>query len=273
MARQFFQSVVRESRNLCSNVKHITFTPQNEGPFEYTPGQFIMIHFPNEEGIELNRSYSISAPPGEHEGFSLCVKRVDFGKGSTLLHKLEVGDEIKTSGPFGRFVLRDEDPEDIILVATGTGIAPFRSMIDQLKTSLDNRRIWMLMGVRHGDELLYHDEWTALDEAHERFHYRAIVSRPRPEDHWTGPVGYVSAFFDELSPHINPGRTTAYLCGVPPMIDDMRERFMAKGMTRREIRTEKFASPPDPKKKKTPGATKKPAQVGFKPRSIQKKQS
>ncbi len=267
MARTYFQSVVVQTRDLCSNVKHITFAPEGEEGFDYIPGQFVMIHFQNEEGVEINRSYSISAVPGEVGGFSLCVKRVDFGKGSTLLHGLRVGDEIKTSGPFGRFTLRDESPDDIILVATGTGIAPFRSMRDQIIKASAHSRVWMLMGVRHGDELLYHDEWQDLDAFCPNIHYRAIVSQPRPEDNWGGPVGYVTAFMDELADHIVPGRTTAYLCGVPPMIDAMRDVFVERGLNRREIRTEKFASPPDPKKADEAA----PAAVEFKPAIIKKK--
>ncbi len=269
MARKYFQSRVVESRNLCSNVKHIVFEPQQDEPFEYIPGQFVMIHFPNEAGLELNRSYSISSIPGECKGYALCVKRVDFGKGSTLLHSLEVGQEIKTSGPFGRFTLREEQPKDIILAATGTGIAPFRSMLDQLKAAMDQTtRVHVLMGVRHTNELLYHDELTQLAADNPNFTYRPCVSRPAPEDNWEGRVGYVGSFLDDLEAEgsLVPGDTVAYLCGVPPMIDGMRNSFKERGFDRRAIRTEKFASPPDPVPK---SATPKAAPA-FKPKFLKK---
>ena len=248
MPREYFQSTLKASQDLCSNVRHLSFDTDKPGNFDHGPGQFIMIHFPNEDGIEINRSYSISTPPGEEEGFSLCVKRVERGRGSTLLHRLEPGEQIKTSGPFGRFALRDEDPENVILVATGTGIAPFRSMRDMLAEGLRKRNYWLLMGVRHTEELLYHDEWLALAEAHANFNYRPVVSRP--DESWDGPVGYVDTFLPEFEELIQPGKITAYLCGVPQMIDSMRKIFMDRGLGRREIRTEKFASPPPPRRKK-----------------------
>lgn len=268
MGREYFQSEVVSTVNLCDNVKHITFKPQREARFEFTPGQFIMIHFPNDEGVELNRSYSIASIPGEDEGYALCVKRVDFGKGSTLLHNLKVGDTIKTSGPFGRFTLRDADPEHLFMVATGTGIAPFRSMRDQIAAEIQKRHVHLLMGVRYPEELLYDDEWRALAAQHDNFTYHAIVSRPRPEDQWDGPVGYVSAFIPELEHHIIPEQTVAYLCGVPEMIDSMRTIFLDKGLNRRVVRTEKFASPPDPKPR---ADVAKAAANQFKPKFIKKK--
>lgn len=250
MARKYFQSRVEETTNLCDNVKHIVMRRDDGEPFAFKPGQFVMIYFPNPDGVQINRSYSISAPP-ENEGadgrYALCVKRVDFGKGSTLLHSLKPGDEIKTTGPHGRFTIRDEEPEDLVLVATGTGIAPFRAMKDQLREILPHRRVWLLLGVRYEPELLYHDEWKALAEEFENFRYRFVVSRPG--ERWAGPKGYVDTFVPELKETMDPAKSVVYLCGVPEMVDGMRNQFLEMGMERRAIRSEKYASPPDPAKR------------------------
>lgn len=246
MERDYFQSRLKEATALCGNVKHLVFHPEDGQPLPYKAGQFIMIHFPNPDGIEINRSYSISAPPGECEdGFALCVKRVDGGKGSTLLHSLQVGDTIKTTGPHGRFTLRDEEPRDLVLVATGTGIAPFRSMLPELIAMLPQRRVWLLMGVRYTEELLYHEELLKVSQEHEDFHYLYTVSRPG--DDWDGDQGYVSQYMERLGQVIDPASTVAYLCGVPEMVNDMRKAFMELGLKIRAIRSEKFVSPPDPK--------------------------
>ena len=118
MARKYFQARLLEHHDLCSNVRHLVFERQDMAPVEFTPGQFMMIHFVGREEVEINRSYSMSEAHDSSPRFSLCVKRVDpDGQGSQLLHSLAPGDEIKMSGPFGRFCLRDETPEDLVLIA------------------------------------------------------------------------------------------------------------------------------------------------------------
>lgn len=253
MARErYFQSQVVEVRELSELVRHVVLEREDGAALPYTAGQFIMIHFPDEHGVEINRSYSMSEPPEALPGrFGLCVKRVDGGRGSELIHSLGEGDTIKTSGPYGRFVLKNAPPRDIVLVATGTGVAPYRAMIPELRARIEaGHRIWLLFGVRTVDELLYHDEWRDLATQHpDGFLYRPVVSRPRPEASWSGPVGYVSAFLDELDAAIDPDDAIAYLCGVPAMIDDMRAALLERGFTRRTVKTEKYASPPPPGKK------------------------
>jgi ferredoxin-NADP reductase len=244
MAREYFQSRVLEVRPLCGNVKHVVFERADGKPTPYAPGQFMQVHFQGQEGVEIYRSYSIAAPPREtHDQFALCVKLVEGGQGSTLIHSLKEGDEVKTSGAHGRFTLRGEKPEDLILVATGTGIAPFRSMYEQLRAMLDERRVWVLMGVRHTDELLYHDDFLALAE-HPNMRYRTTVSRP--DASWTGAKGYVGQFMDEIRGTTNPATSLVYLCGVPQMVDEIRTSFQSLGLPIRAIRSEKFVSPPKP---------------------------
>lgn len=253
MARKYFQGRVVSFDPLCENVRHIVFERDDQECVEFKPGQFMMIHFMGREGVEINRSYSMSEAHTSSPQFALCVKRVDpDGQGSQLIHSLKVGDELKMSGPFGRFCLRDEEPKDLVLVATGTGIAPFHCMMAELEAILENsdRRIWVLFGVRYEDELLYHDEWVALDERYDNFKYRPVVSRPRPESDYQGAVGYVSAFETELKEVIDPDDSVAYLCGVPQMVDDMRTRFKDMGLGLRSVRTEKYVSPPPKKPKK-----------------------
>ncbi|MEO1273760.1 MAG: hypothetical protein AAFX99_37265, partial [Myxococcota bacterium] len=176
-------------------------------------------------------------------------------------HRLEVGDVLKTSGPYGRFVLKKALPRDIILVATGTGVAPYRAMVPELRERMDEgHRVWLLLGARYVDELLYDDVWQGLSaQWPEHFRYRPVVSRPRAASGWSGKVGYVSLFLEELDEAIDVEDAIAYLCGVPDMIDDMREQLLDRGMTRRTVKTEKYTSPPPPGQKASlpPGALDK----------------
>ncbi len=247
MARKYFQGRVVSHDALCENVRHIVFEREDREPVEFKPGQFMMIHFVGREGVEINRSYSMADAHTSSPEFALCVKRVDpDGQGSQLIHGLKVGDSLKMSGPFGRFCLRDESPKDLVLVATGTGIAPFHCMLSELEAILSGgeRRIWLLFGVRYDEELLYHDTWNALAARYDNFRYRPVVSRPREDGDYKGAVGYVSTFEPELRETIDPDDSVAYLCGVPEMVDDMRVRFKELGLGLRATRTEKYVSPP-----------------------------
>lgn len=250
MARdRYFESRCVEVQTLCPDVHHVLLEREDSEPMSWTPGQFMMIHFPDRDGVSINRSYSMSSAtePSAPGRFALCVKRVEGGQGSTLIHSLKPGDAITTSGPYGRFVLAKQLTRDVVLVATGTGVAPFRAMIAQLEELLAaGHRIWLLFGVRYDAELLYHAEWEALAARHPAFHYRPIVSRPEA---WTGPKGYVQALLPELQAAVDPADTTAYLCGVPDMIDAMRDALQAMGLGMRAIKTEKYVSPPPPRVK------------------------
>ena len=247
---RYFESECIEIDALCSNVRHITFRRCDGEELTWTPGQFVMIHFEDPEGIEINRSYSMAAASEADATFDLCVKLVEGGQGSGLIHRLSVGDKITTSGPYGRFVLKAEVPSDLVLVATGTGVAPFRAMIPRLEQELEaGKRVWLLFGVRFADEQLYHQEWMALAARFDNFLYRPCVSRPAEGDRWGGVTGYVSGFVDEVAEAVEVEDAIAYLCGVPAMIDDMRKILTEVGFGMRAIKTEKYVSPPPPRKR------------------------
>ena len=248
---RFFQCRLTEVQELCGLVKHLKFEREDGAAFQFSAGQFVMVHFPNGEGVEINRSYSMSAPlttatPGR---FALCVKRVEGGQGSELLHALCLGESLKCSGPYGRFVLPATPPKEIILVATGTGVAPYRAMLPSLEVLMrEGHRVWLLFGVRYSEELLYDTTWRELAERWPaRFMYRPVVSRPLAS--WEGEAGYVSAMLPELLSKVDVSDAIAYLCGVPAMIDNMKEALLSSGFTRRTIKTEKYTSPPPPGRK------------------------
>jgi len=249
MARdRYFESECIEIEPLCSNVRHIVFRRVDGEPLGYVPGQFVMIHFEDAAGVQLNRSYSMAAAAPEDGTFALCVKRVEGGLGSGLIHGLSVGDRITTSGPYGRFVLKQELPKDVVLVATGTGAAPFHAMVGQLEEAMaTGTRVWLLLGVRFADEVLYDGEWRALAARQPAFRYLPTVSRTRPNDGWDGAWGYVRELLPEVLAAIDVNDTLTWLCGVPAMIDEVRTALAEAGVPARAIKTEKYVSPPPPK--------------------------
>ena len=115
-----------EVRELAPEVRHFVFEAEGTEPFVFRPGQFVS--FSNEfGGRKVTRAYSMcSAPDGNR--FELCLNRVKEGRFSPYLFDMRPGDPVEMGGPFGYFVIRDPG-NDMVMVAAGTGVAPFRSMI------------------------------------------------------------------------------------------------------------------------------------------------
>src|SRR5258708_2128100 len=111
--------------------KHLEFEVQNISRFGFVPGQWLSLKHSKSDGEEITRAYSIASPPGENNRFALCLNRVQEGFMSNFLCDMKEGDEISAQGPFGDFILRPP-MRDTIFIATGTAIAPFRSMLHWL---------------------------------------------------------------------------------------------------------------------------------------------
>ena len=181
------------------------------------------------------RLYSIAAPTGGETGdgtiLTTTVKRVieehwdthELFQGlcSNYLCDLQVGDEVMLTGPVGKRFLLPENPadHDYLFIATGTGIAPFRSMIlDLIKLGVPSRTE-LLMGVPYASDLLYHDELTQWVATHPNLGYRTAVSRHITHDQ-PEPI-YVQdrlkQDFDELETMLRSERTLIYICGMAGM--------------------------------------------------------
>jgi ferredoxin-NADP reductase len=151
---------------------------------------------------------------------------------------MKEGDEMSCQGPFGDFILRPP-MRDTIFIATGTGIAPFRSMLHWLVADAvrhENKQLWLVFGSRTENDIYYHQEFLRLAEAHKNFHYLPTLSRGAPD--WQGLRGYVQ----EHVPGIVAGRTDmyAYICGLDKMIRANRDLLKSLGWDRKSIRYEKY---------------------------------
>ena len=129
----------------------------------------------------LHRSYSIANAPNQNNILELACSYVEGGLASNLLFNLKPGDSIEASGPFGLFILKQEEkPSRYILIATGTGIAPYRSMISDLKNRLKQNpelNVVVMQGVRSPKELLFGDDFCALASEHANCNFKALYSR------------------------------------------------------------------------------------------------
>lgn len=226
------------SRALSPATKHLEFEMQHVPRFGFVPGQWLSLKHTTPEDQEITRAYSIASPPGESTGFALCLNRVQDGFMSNFLCDMQEGDEISCQGPFGDFILRPP-MRDTIFIATGTGIAPFRSMLHWLLSDparYEGKQLWLLFGNRTEPDIYYHAEFLRLAREHENFHYLPTLSRATPD--WQGLRGYVQ----EHVPGIIAGRAEmhAYICGLDKMIKANRDLLKSLGWDRKSIRYEKY---------------------------------
>ncbi len=224
-----------EYRDLSPAVRHFVFEASDIPQLEFVPGQFFS--FTEElQGKKITRAYSVASPPDGNR-IELCLNRVEEGHFSPHLFALQPGDVVQMKGPYGAFVWR-KPMSDSLLVATGTGIAPFRSMLlDYFGRQPDSAvQVTLLFGVRHEDNLFYRGDFEELARRHRNFHFRPALSQPRGG--WQGLSGRVQQHLTDL---IGERRDIdVYICGLRAMVDDVRERLKEHGFDRKRIIYEKY---------------------------------
>lgn len=255
---EHFELTLVSSRALAPGVRHYVFERADGRILPFVPGQFIQIHFEH-GGAQLKRSYSI-ATVLEGEGsnrIEIAVSFVPGGAATHLFEALDDGNRLEASGPYGRFVLHDNDANQrYLLIATGTGVTPYRAMLPLIRRRIVERdqRFVLLFGARSPGELLYGDEFEAFADATPGFDFIPCFSRVGREPGRTHDRrGYVQDVLPELVP--DPAGDIAYLCGNPNMVDTAFAALKAVGLPIPNIRREKYISPPAPRSTAAPVAT------------------
>lgn len=206
--------------------------------FDFIPGQFITFDLPiADKPNKRVRSYSIASWPDGTNVLELVIVLLEGGLGTTyLFNKVEVGSELTLRGAQGVFTLDDDDlAKDIIMICTGTGIAPFRSMTHHIKNhNIPHKNIYLIYGTRKQIDLLYYEEMKKLDQEMENFHYIPTLSR----EQWEGRSGYVHPIYEELCANKQP--VSFLLCGWKNMLDEAKQRILALGYDRKSIHQESY---------------------------------
>ncbi len=235
-----FPLILDKKTWITPNVLHLAF--RSETPFSFVPGEFITFLLDHPEGVK-RRSYSIASL--YTDTIDIAISYQKGGVASEALLALEVGQAIKTAGPFGRLVLKPEErPKHYILIATGTGVAPYRAMLPQLETLFHNDpdfKVTLILGVAYVSELLYGEDFIAFAKKHDRFTFKGFISREAiPEDNPYLHSGRLQKVFDTLTP--SSEKDIVYLCGNPAMIDDIFAYLSELGFMPKQVRREKYIS-------------------------------
>ncbi len=180
-----------------------------------------------------SRAYSLANHPGDTKKILLNVRLAlppsanpdaMAGVVSSYLFGLKVGDEVHASGPYGNFFIQDTDRE-IIFIGGGVGMAPFYAHVhDQLERLNTKRTISYWYGARALTDVYYTEDMERLAAKHKNFSWHVALSESKPEDAWTGEVGFIHdvVYREHLSKHPAPETCEYYLCGPPLMIKAVR---------------------------------------------------
>ena len=250
---QFQTLAARLTRStpLSELTKHLEFEVQEVARFAFVPGQWLSVKATTPGGEEITRAYSIASVPSEKQQFAFCLNRVQNGFMSNYLCDLNEGAQISFQGPFGDFILRPPLC-DTLLIATGTGIAPFRSMVqglfnpgreDQIlarapgpPVAPPRQQFWLLFGARFEQDIYYREEFERLAAEHSNFRFMPTLSRGGPE--WRGLRGYVQEHVREV---VSRRRDMhIYICGLNRMVSVNRELLKSLAWNQELIRYEKY---------------------------------
>ena len=212
--------------------------------FDFSPGQFVTLDLPiHEKPARRLRSYSIASWPDGSNVFELLIVLLEGGAGTTyLFHEIKEGAELTLRGPQGVFTLPQPVEKDLYFICTGTGIAPFRSMVNYIHLhQVPHRSINLIYGTRTQKDLLYAKELKDLESKIEGFRFLPTLSREK----WEGCCGYVHAIYETLvlekkNGHELPPPAQFYLCGWKAMIDEAKQRIQALGYDRKAIHQELY---------------------------------
>jgi Na+-transporting NADH:ubiquinone oxidoreductase subunit F len=228
------EAEVESHRRLNLTVCEVRFFVRSS-EWRFDPGQYVIFQIPAGKDV-VRRSYSMSTPPSDARHFEICVRAVAGGHGSNWVHRLKQGQLVRFEGPMGDFKLRGGE-RDILMVATGTGMSPIKSMLMHLLEQRSNRRVRLFFGVRSVQDLFYTDFLRGLAAHYPSFESHLCLSSPDPSQ-WAGPRARVTDLVRELV--AADDQSEAYLCGSQAMITDVTRILGAKGFPSERIHHENF---------------------------------
>ncbi len=203
---------------LAPGVYELVFT--KPGGFSFKAGQFVLFDVPlqNNPSDIQPRAFSIASIPSEDD-LLFVVKMKEGGRASMWIEEtLTTGMQVRIQGPFGLFLVKDATKEaELVFVATGAGIAPFRSQImSALREHGDKRKMDLFFGVRHTEDFFWLETFEKLTEEFPQFTFHPVLSGNR--DEWSGKKGRVQMHLKDV---VTP-TSGIYICGAPEMVKDVK---------------------------------------------------
>ncbi len=253
MADTTLNARVQKKMEVAPGLMIIRVAPEGWALPDFKAGQFAVLGLPgsaprcsmseSEEDSPasdrlIRRAYSIASSSVQREYLEFYVALVRSGSLTPRLFALDKDDKVWLSPRItGMFTLDDvPDDSNVVLIATGTGIAPYMSMIRSRMLAHEDRRFAVLHGARHSWDLGYRSELVALEHNYQNFFYLPTIRNPVDEDNpWTGHVGFVQTLWTDGTLQESwgglpsPSDTHVFLCGNPGMIESMTDILQTGG--------------------------------------------
>lgn len=231
--RRLLPARIHSLRNLNSNVIEVMLRVPPNSKLEFLPGQYLNVSSRGKVG----RSYSIASAPRPDGLLELLIRNVPGGAMSQYwFNEAKQNDLLQISGPIGSFYMRDSGTPSIIFMATGTGIAPVKSLLQEMATlsSTDRaRNIYVFWGGRTEQDLFLNIQEIGLD-----FTFTPVLSQA--SDSWSGNRGHVQDAVKAMG--IDLSNAVVYACGSPAMIASSRERLIAEGLNPHNFHSDAFVA-------------------------------
>jgi CDP-4-dehydro-6-deoxyglucose reductase, E3 len=234
-----FKAHISRIKDLTHDVRELELSLIAPELIEFKAGQWISLDVWHPRLKQhVPRQYSIASPPSQCHQINLLFNRVPDGPGSNHLFSLHEGDPVTFQGPNGSFYLQEQPGRDLVFVATGTGIAPFRSMLSTFLEQPQAGTLMLFWGLRSQRDLYYQNELEILVQQHQNFGF--ITTLSRPENGWKGSTGRVTTLVEINMASVS--NVTFFLCGNGGMIRDVTTIVRKKGLC--PIRTEQYYDEP-----------------------------
>ena len=217
--------------------------PAND-PFQYRAGQYV--EFILRDGAR--RSYSMANAPhtvGDRPQIELHIRHLPGGKFTDhVFGAMKEKDILRVEGPFGSFFLREDSNKPMILLASGTGFAPIRSIVEHMIWKGSQRKAVLYWGCRSKADLYQHEWAEAAAKAMPTLRYVPVLSEAKPEDAWTGRTGFVHKAVMHDFPNLMEHQV--YACGVPIMVESAQHDLVVQcGLPDDEFYADSFTSEAD----------------------------
>ncbi len=228
---QFKKARVKSHQLLNGKIHH--FILETDVPFQFIGGQYISVKV----AADRINSYSVAGRVGSNQ-FELLIDVSPGGIGSKYFEKLTDGEEINYIGPFGTFILKPDDgTEEMIFMGTGSGLAPLKSMIEEvLVVKKIQKPIRLYFGLRFEEDIFWKENFEKLEKDFPNFKFRLCLSKPGPN--WTGLTGHITDVIK--NDYQTADKCSVYLCGNKPMMEEAKKVFEELGCDSDKIYQEQF---------------------------------
>ena len=218
MAWKWYDSQITKIEQMTPTTRRFWLEKKPEWDLAFQAGQFITLDLPiHEKRLKRWRSYSLAGGPEDKGDLELCIVKLEGGLASEyLFEEATIGTPIKFKGPAGAFTLSSQSAATLVFICTGTGIAPFRSMLRQMVTAGWNQPVHLIFGTRQADGILYQKEMETLEAKFPNFKYSVALSREAKEGCYKG---YVHQVYEQDYRTVQPD-LHFYICGWSNMVDE-----------------------------------------------------